>query len=151
VIGDFQAPEHIKLNRPDPVLLEEVRVLLSYRTKYTILEWWGRFPVMKWWRYAIMASRCLARKVNYVYFLKCLLTAAYGGDRFDAYYQHLLRFFQAARQTGGAEAGERPVPPVCSCGGFCEKCYSAWTAYYGPLLGGGRALSAGLKPGMIGT
>lgn len=131
VIGNFQPPEQLKGNCPDVVLIAEARHLLNYKTNYTLLEWWESFPVNKWWRYAIMATKGLARGANYKYFLKCLLTAAQGGKRFEAYYQYLARFFKALMASA---KGEAAPPPVCSCGSICEKCQEAKYKYYSQHL-----------------
>lgn len=132
VIGRWECPLALAGNLPDMGIVRQARELLGYRTNYTLLEWWALFPARRWWSYAIKATRYLARKPNYKFFLRCLLTAAKGGQKFEMYRKVLLKI------TGKVEAeqlqGEKPLPPVCptltgpNCPG-CERCFPLRTQY----------------------
>lgn len=140
VIGDFEPPGHLVGNHPDMGLIAEARQLLNYKTNYTLLEWWCSFPVGKWWRYALLATQSGARKPNYKYFLKCLLSAARAGkDKLDQMHLQLRKLYGdlVDRDNGvgqsrmAALVGDLPAPPHDNC--TCERCMAVTLQLMGQM------------------
>jgi hypothetical protein len=132
VIGRWECPASLAGNLPDMGMIRQTRELLGYRTNYTLLEWWALFPARRWWSYAIKATRYLSRKPNYKFFLRCLMTAARGGAKFEMYRKVLFKI--TGKVEGEQLQHEKPLAPVCptisgvQCPG-CERCFPLRTQY----------------------
>lgn len=134
IIGDFEAPPAMQGADPDMVVIKLARETLGYKTNYTLLEWWDRFPSIKWWRYAIWASKRWARGANYKYFLKCLLTAARGGKKFEDYYAALGRWARELTKGVGAKLRDQLRSTAHDSPCVCEECMEA-VVHNGQLVG----------------